>query len=1003
MYTHTVTEAAARVQSRDTGLFGDVVAAPGKGSAGTAAPAAVPNVKTTTPLVEAVPTWPPVPVTRSAQSEVTLFRAPTPASGNAPAPAPTQAPTVPLDGVDVEAAIEFLKTFDPTGVHHLCYFPVDGGAPTGRAFPPGAWEDVRRFLKDAPPGVNHYFSVNEPSVATSKAKCAKADIARIRAVFLDLDLDKNKPLAEAREDVAEKVEMLRCLDHPPVLVVHSGGGKHAYWLLQEKLPATDALAMAEGIGRSAAHAIGADLKTFNADRILALPGTIKFPDAKKREYGRGPEPVAVVHSSPRRCRLAELEAQFPPSIDAAVTKSSREDVDALVQSWQSLALESDANNVVEFDDLDRRFTLARLKDARLDALARHDAAGLLKPGDESGSAWHYALAARLVEHGFGDDDFPRLCKRLNLPGDHPERYDPNEYGGAVRLARAWLNAQAAGSSYQARRDAANDPTLWLDMDADGTKVPGTDAGNRSPVDGTADIFGDEDPEDIFGDEDPADRVDPPPGSMPRVIERWVATEAPRKRVAPAAAAACAVSIAGAAVGNSLQIQVRQRDTGWTEPATLWVVLLTESGSGKSPIIKEATKPLRAADKQKLDASKINLAKWDENESLRKRAKGESRPPAYPKPPSLRHVVDDITTERLLEIQRDNPRGVHRSTDEYVALLGSLGAYKRGGASADRGRMLTMFDGGCVSVERKGTGDMIADSALLSVLSGSQPDKLRPMVTELGSDGMLQRTLFIMDDGRNWPEVDEAPDHEAIHDYERIIRTLAEADYVLPSCVRLTEAAYAELADTRNKIEQLAYSLGASRAFAGHIAKWGKILPRILLIFHAVEQVSAHGRVNPESLVDVSTVKMASLFARFLLRHSWAFYREYYGRAEGTEDAHWYADYILTHPETLKISHRDIGQAKKDWRGDGHKRLRLRMMGELERGGWVRVATRSQGEPATWDVNPRVHVRFAERAVRVARERVKTRELIQAAKVTRGWIKGDVTIASASVSTNSLFE
>ncbi|HSI42023.1 MAG TPA: DUF3987 domain-containing protein [Xanthobacteraceae bacterium] len=494
------------------------------------------------------------------------------------------------------------------------------------------------------------------------------------------------------------------------------------------------------------------------------------------------------------------------------------------------------------------------------------------------------------------------------------------------------------------------------------------------------------PLDLFGDEDPGELATPPSGSLPASIERWVATEARRKGVPQVFAAMPAITVIGSAIGTSLRIQVRRFDTGWLEPAAFWTVLVADPGRGKSPIMGAASKPLREIDHKKRKADEVKVAAWTER-SKAKRKPGDAAPLIGPQPPVRRHMVDDVTTEKLIEIMADNPRGVLRPTDEYAALHGSHGAYKNGPA-ADRGRMLSMFDGSAVSVDRKGSGHVSADSALLSILSGTQPEKLRALVADLGADGMLQRTIFIMHDGREHRGIDEVPDDEAIGRYAGIVQALANAEYPPCSPIRLTDEAYGALEEASLQISKLGSCLGSTPAFAGHVEKWGRLLPRLVLIIHAVERVELHGSVDPSELVELATVKRAVRFARFLLRHSLAFYREFLGRPSSTTEALWFADFLLTHPQTQIVKHRDIGQAKSRLRGDDMLRQRLALMAELENAGWAAVSGWSQGVPQEWTINPRIHARFAERTARVAIERAEKQAAIKASGRAEDWVQGE---------------
>ena len=66
------------------------------------------------------------------------------------------------------------------------------------------------------------------------------------------------------------------------MLLISGGGYQAFWKLDEPLYDFE---KAEAINRGLALAVGAD-DCFNIDRIMRLPGTINWPNAKKREAGR---------------------------------------------------------------------------------------------------------------------------------------------------------------------------------------------------------------------------------------------------------------------------------------------------------------------------------------------------------------------------------------------------------------------------------------------------------------------------------------------------------------------------------------------------------------------------------------------------------------------------------------------------------------------------------------------------------------------------------------------
>lgn len=489
------------------------------------------------------------------------------------------------------------------------------------------------------------------------------------------------------------------------------------------------------------------------------------------------------------------------------------------------------------------------------------------------------------------------------------------------------------------------------------------------------------PIDIFGDSDPGELATPPAGCLPAILEQWTKSEARRKGVPEAFAAAAAVTAVAAAIGNSLRIYPRLNDDSWSEPAAFWCTLVAPPGSGKSPLITEAIKPLKQLDKECWQRNKAAREAWEH----RKRGRKKDIAPE-PRPQERRYVVDDTTLEQQARLHADNPRGLLRATDEFVGLLSSLGAYKKN-ADGDRSQTLRLYDGGAIIIDRVGAGTTYVDNALMSVLAGSQPEKIRTLVRDLGSDGFLQRVNFIMDDGVKRRGVDEAPNWEILRRYEALMRELATRQHGNAKPFRLTAQAAEYCDQAQQQIEALADLPGASEAWGGHVRKWGKMLPRLILVFHCVEQWEFMEAVTPEVPVELPTVERAVLFGRFLLRHSLHFYETFFGSAAETNEARWIAGYLLTRPDLTKPTRRSISDARKSLRSD--LRAIQAAMRELESFGWVQTSKRDDHGPVQWEVNPRVHERFALRAEWERREREIKRERIQTAGAARkNWLNSD---------------
>ncbi|WP_245467366.1 DUF3987 domain-containing protein [Mesorhizobium sp. M2A.F.Ca.ET.046.03.2.1] len=490
------------------------------------------------------------------------------------------------------------------------------------------------------------------------------------------------------------------------------------------------------------------------------------------------------------------------------------------------------------------------------------------------------------------------------------------------------------------------------------------------------------PLDIFAQNDPADLSTLPPNCLPEMLHRWVRSESRRKGTPESFAAIAAVAVASAAIGASARIQIRKFDTGFTQPAGLWACIIAAPGSAKSPIIKAAEKPLRNLDAEWHRVWKLEHDMWETANQAYKSRRKDALPPGT-EPIQRRCVVDDVTLEKQVQLHAHNPRGLMRSPDELMSLFGSLGAYKRNG-DGDRSQALRLFDGSAISVDRVNGGSIRADSALMTVLASSQPLKIAEMARNLGADGMLQRFTFILDDDVDRHGIDEPPDEEAAAAYARAIQMLASNQPTDGTPIRMASEAQIAFDAAAEQIARLKNAPGLSAAWQGHVAKFGMILPRIVLVFHGLEAAFRSSGSLPPT-VSLGTVEKAVLFSRFVLRHSMAFYSRYFEPNTEAADARGVAGYLLTKPDRTTLSRRMIYDARTELRD---RRRLFAAMAELETANWIAVSKRDQDGPSEWRVNARIHQRFESQAVREKAERASRRKAIAAAGEARKWLNSD---------------
>ena len=179
-----------------------------------------------------------------------------------------------------------------------------------------AFQASQKFNKH---GVDVYWAMAAFGSKTRKTDAVEA----LSSFWLDIDCGEGK-------SYATKQEALDALGDSflpaPSLVVDSGNGLHAYWMLNNPVLIADWLPVANQLKRACVtHKLAADhVVTTDAARILRVPGTTNWKDKEN------PKPVVVLSKSADRYSLDTFKSTLPnvgPS-RAAPSKVSKEwDID----------------------------------------------------------------------------------------------------------------------------------------------------------------------------------------------------------------------------------------------------------------------------------------------------------------------------------------------------------------------------------------------------------------------------------------------------------------------------------------------------------------------------------------------------------------------------------------------------------------------------------------------------------------------------------------------------
>ena len=203
------------------------------------------------------------------------------------------------------------------------------------------------------------------------------------------------------------------------------------------------------------------------------------------------------------------------------------------------------------------------------------------------------------------------------------------------------------------------------------------------------------------------------------------------------AGACSAVAAGA-IGRSASLLLKP---GYFASSSLYVATVGPPGDGKSPALNLAAEPVRKLGGQFARDHADAMERWRKACDARDKKSGEPEPP---KPIETRIDAGDVTTERLIGLFSENPRGLVMVRDELASLFGGMDQY-RSGKGADRQIYCGVWSGASQQRDRIGKflpESMRCDHPCLSIVGGMTPDLLGTIGDAQGrADGLQDRILF----------------------------------------------------------------------------------------------------------------------------------------------------------------------------------------------------------------------------------------------------------------------
>ena len=487
----------------------------------------------------------------------------------------------------------------------------------------------------------------------------------------------------------------------------------------------------------------------------------------------------------------------------------------------------------------------------------------------------------------------------------------------------------------------------------------------------------EDPEDEDDDDAPPD--DPPVdlwkaldtpelpvGLLPERVERFVRANAKALGADSAGLVGASLAALAAAIPDSVKLQVQTRGRKWLIAARIWIALVGDPSTKKTPIIDAALAALRAKDLDRRRRYAALKAMWD---ALSKKEKAEALAAGRGPPDHNRLIISDTTAEAAGEILMTSPNGVLGVYDELSGWFGQMERY--GQESSERGFWLQARNGGPHSIDRIVRGSNYIPNLSIALVGGIQPEPMRKVAGNSSDDGLIQRLTPIMLHPAELTD-DEVDTEEADKDFTSLIEALLDLTPTIRP-LKFDEGAQKIRRELENEHHERARSWEPiNKKISSAFGKQDGYFAELCVIWHCAENA---GQDSLPGVVTEDTTRRAAEFMRTFLRpHLIAFYAGLLDLSDEHDRLKAIAGYILTH-KPKRMNSREVQKAVRSMRKLGARDVTW-IMEQLEAFGWLfRHPPPRHGALPVWKINPAVHVQFAEQAKEEAARRARDRATI----------------------------
>jgi len=424
--------------------------------------------------------------------------------------------------------------------------------------------------------------------------------------------------------------------------------------------------------------------------------------------------------------------------------------------------------------------------------------------------------------------------------------------------------------------------------------------------------------------------------------------------------------------------------GYQVPPLLWFMTIGDPADKKTPGARPMMQVLHQIEREDMPRYERSLLEWEALDNIHQQSRkayilaagqntetmisgkldDDTLPPVAPPPPSkpvnVKILVEDVTSQKLVRVVADRPRGVLCHLDEMASWIAKLTDPRSG---EDRSCWTKSYEADPYSMDRVGEQNTIyASNMAVAIYGNIQPTVFRDRLRQMSNDGLLQRFI---------PSVLRAHHTKLGEPIPDMFSTRAAWDmkvreiYALPAMTyKLDSEAYIEFREFQRWYEITKQDERILNADPIYMQAFGKLegtCGRIILLMHLM--------TNPYSATvnRFTAIQAIRLVKTFLIPT----YRYALGEAGGLQEnslERWCADRIVQlsgNASTVSTSELRIAarrQLDNTPRGMINQVI-ADAMEPLEVAKWVTVIEEKK-DRKLWAINPALAVQFEDHRTKV---------------------------------------